>query len=106
MSETPAKPPPALAIGGWMIGVMVEAEAGAPAVRQYYAVARPDRNRAEWAAVDQALILGAVATSPSGGNEPVEAVAPLQAATLKAMGLAPGQVRPLGPRWPRRWLAR
>jgi hypothetical protein len=95
-------PPPA----GWMIAVMVEAERGAAPVRQYYAVARPDRNRAEWAAVDLALTLGAVATSPSGGNEPVEAVAPLTAGTCTAMGLAAGQVRALGPRWPRRWLVK
>lgn len=95
-------PPPT----GWMIAVMVEAERGAAAVRQYFAVAKPDRNRAEWAAVDLALSLGAVATSPSGGNEPVEAVAPLSAGTCKAMGLATGQVRALGPRWPRRWLVR
>lgn len=85
---------------------MVEAERGAVAVRQFFAVARVDRNRAEWAAVDRALTLGAVATSPSGGAEPVEAVAPLTAGTLKAMGMADGQIRDLGPRWPRRWLAR
>jgi hypothetical protein len=87
-----------------MIGVMVEAGRDAAPVRQYFAVARDDRNRAEWAAVDSALALGAVATSPSGGNEPVEAVAPLSAGTCKAMGLGAGQVRALGPRWPRRWL--
>jgi hypothetical protein len=89
-----------------MIGVMVEPERGAAPVRQFFAVGRVDRNRAEWAAVDLALASGAVATSPSGGAEPVEAVAPLSAAVCKAMGLVEGQVRALGPRWPRRWLPR
>jgi hypothetical protein len=91
---------------GWIIGVMLETERGAAPVRHYYAVGRPDRNRAEWAAVDSALPLGAVAPSPYGGHEPVEAVAPLSPGIMKAMGLADGQVRALGPRWPRRWLAR
>ena len=90
---------------GWMIGVMVELERGAAPVRHYYAVGRADRNRAEWAAVDSALQLGGqVATSPSGGSEPVEAVAPLSPDVARVMGLGDGQVRALGPRWPRRWI--
>jgi len=89
-----------------MIAVMVEAERDAGPERRYFAVARPDRNRAEWAAIDCALALGGVAASPRGGDEPVEAVAPLTTATLKAQGLSDGQIRALGPRWPRRWLAR
>lgn len=89
---------------GWMIGVMVELERGAAPVRHYFAVGRPDRNRAEWAAVDAALPLGPVATSPHGGHEPVEAVAALSPDTARAMGLKDGQVKVLGPRWPRRWV--
>lgn len=89
---------------GWMVGVMVELERGAAPVRHYFAVGRPDRNRAEWAAVDSALALGQVATSPYRGAEPVETLAPLTADVARAMGLAEGQVKPLGPRWPRRWI--
>jgi hypothetical protein len=89
---------------GWMIGVMVELEPGAAPVRCYFAVGRPDRNRAEWAAVDAALPLGPVATSPHGGNEPVEALAPLSPDVARVMGLKDGEVKALGSRWPRRWI--
>ena len=105
MNQMSPPPPPVPPPAGWMIGVMIEAD-GAPAQRHYFAVSKPDRNRAEWAAVDQALTTGTVATSPSGGSEPVEAVAPLTAATFKAMGMGQGQVRALGSRWPRRWMVR
>ena len=89
----------------WMVGVMLElADEPAP-VRHFYAVGHEDRNRAEWAAVDQALTLGAVATSPVGGVEPVEAFARLSPRVVKRMGLREGAVRPLGALWPRRWLA-
>lgn len=90
--------------GGWMIGVLVDM-AGEPApVRHFFAVAKPDRARAEWAAVDRASDAGAISVSPSGGQEPVEALALISAATLAAMGLADGETRALGRRWPRRWI--
>ena len=87
-----------------MIAVMVELPDGGAAVRHFYAVAKPDQGRAEWAAVDCATAVGLVATSPVGGVEPVAAVAALSPALVKQIGLADGQVRALGPRWPRRWL--
>ena len=89
---------------GWMVGVLVEI-GGAPAVRHFYAVARDDRARAEWAAADQALKDGAIATSPHAGMEPIEAIGPLSTRALHALGLAPGQTKALGWKPPRRWLA-
>lgn len=74
-------------------------------VRHFYAVGHDDQARAEWAAVDQALAAGAVATSPIGGVEPVQAFARLSPRVVKRMGLSPGRVQPLGRLWPRRWLA-
>ncbi len=99
------EPPAPLGPTGWMIGVMV-AVGGAAPVRHYYAVAQADRARAEWAAVDLAVALGEVASSPVGGQEPVQAVGPLSADRLKANSLAEGQVRALGWKWPRSWLTR
>ena len=84
---------------------MLEMDGEPAPVRHFYAVGHDDRNRAEWAAVDQALSQGAVATSPVGGVEPVEAFARLSPKVIKRMGLRDGVVRPLGPLWPRRWLA-
>lgn len=89
----------------WMVGVMVELEDEPGPVRHFYAVGHEDRSRAEWAAIDQALAIGAVATSPVGGVEPVEAFAKLTPRVIKRMALAPGRVQPLGRVWPRRWLA-
>ena len=89
----------------WMVGIMLELADEPQPVRHFFAVGHEDRNRAEWAAVDQALTLGAVATSPVGGVEPVEAFARLTPRVVKRMGLAEGRVRPLGRLWPRRWLA-
>lgn len=89
----------------WMVGVMVETADEPAPVRHYYAVGHEDRNRAEWAAVDEALKVGAVATSPVAGVEPVEAFAKLTPKVVKRMALRDGAVRPLGPLWPRRWLA-
>jgi hypothetical protein len=89
----------------WMVGVMLELPEAAAPVRHFYAVGQEDRSRAEWAAIDQALSLGAVATSPFAGVEPVEAFAKLSPRVVKRMGLGEGAVRPLGPLWPRRWLA-
>jgi hypothetical protein len=89
----------------WMVGVMLEVDGEPAPVRHFYAVGHEDRSRAEWAAVDQALTVGAVATSPIGGVEPVEAFARLSPKVVKRMALRDGAVRPLGPLWPRRWLA-
>ena len=89
---------------GWMIAVLVEAPDAAAPVRHFYAVAKPDQGRAEWAAVDCATAAGPVAASPYRGMEPVEAIAPLAAPTVRQMGLAAGGTRALGARWPRRWL--
>ncbi|HSV01603.1 MAG TPA: hypothetical protein VLI41_00230 [Phenylobacterium sp.] len=88
-----------------MVGVMLELAEEPRPVRHFYAVGHEDRSRAEWAAIDEALILGAVATSPVDGVEPVEAFARLTPGTIRRMGLAPGRVHPLGRLWPRRWLA-
>jgi hypothetical protein len=91
--------------GGWLIGVMVE-EPGAPAaVRHYYAVGQDEQARAEWKAVDQALRLGAVAASPVGGLEPVAAIRRIPPQRMTALGLVAGEVRALGWKHPRRWLA-
>ena len=91
---------------GWMIGVLVETPGEPLPLRRYYAVAKDDRAQAEWAAVDRALILGRIATSPVGGVEPVETVGPLAPRMAASQALRPGMVRDLGFQWPRRWLAR
>ncbi len=59
---------------GWLIGVMVELDDEPVALRHFFAVGHEDRARAEWKAVDQALLIGRVAVSPVGGLEPVHAV--------------------------------
>ena len=88
----------------WMIGVMVKlADEPAP-LRHFFAVGFEDRAKAEWRAVDQALLIGPVAESPVGGLEPVHAVSELSPRAVKMLGLKPGEVRPLGWRWPRRWI--
>lgn len=89
---------------GWLIGVLVTAEDDPSPARLHFAVGKPDQQRAEWAAVDAALGRGVVATSPVAGEEPVLAVAPIQPGLARIMGLASGEVRPLGRRLPRRWL--
>jgi len=89
--------------GGWLIGVMVEVAGETGARRHYYVVGYPDRERAEWRAIDGALLLGRVASSPVGGLEPVHAIAELSAHAVRDLGLKPGEVRSLGWRWPRRW---
>jgi hypothetical protein len=99
MSEHEAATAPA----GWVVGVMLS-QAGAPAQRWYWAIGHADRAKAEWTAVDWALRAGEVATSPIDGAEPVEALRPLPRARMAALGLAAGEVRELGWRYPRRWL--
>jgi hypothetical protein len=88
---------------GWMIGVMLSAD-GQPMQRHYYAVGHADRAKAEWTAVDHAVRAGEVATSPIAGDEPVAALQPLTRARMATLGLASGEVRELGWRYPRRWL--
>ncbi len=75
-------------------------------VRHFFAVAQPDQARAEWAAADLAMTRAAIATSPKDGVEPVEAVGGLTGRSLALLGLGAGQIRGLGPSWPRRWLSR
>jgi hypothetical protein len=94
----------ARAPAGWVIGVMVQTP-GEPMQRCYYAVGQPDRSRAEWTAVDCAVSAGEVATSPVSGAEPVEALKALTRPRMAMLGLAHGEVRELGWRYPRRWLA-
>jgi hypothetical protein len=90
---------------GWLIGVLVETPEEPAPLRRYYAVAKPDRAQAEWAAVDQAMSVGRIANSPLGGVEPVQAEGELPARLLAAQGVKPGMVRDLGFRTPRRWLS-
>jgi hypothetical protein len=89
---------------GWMIGVMVELAGEPVALRHFFAVGHEDRAKAEWRAIDQALLIGKVATSPVGGLEPVHMVSELTPHTVGRLALKPGEVRALGWRWPRRWL--
>lgn len=90
--------------GGWLVAIMVQ-EHGEPFRRHYYAIGHEDQAQAEWAAVDRALGIGQVAASPVGGAEPVEAMRPLTVQKMGELGLGRGEVRELGWRWPRRWLA-
>lgn len=100
MSESEAvKTAPA----GWVVGVMLAA-GDLPMQRHYYAVGHADRAKAEWTAIDWAIRAGEVAPSPVAGSEPVEALRPLTRARMGMLGLAPGEVRELGWRYPRRWL--
>jgi hypothetical protein len=100
MSESEAvKSAPA----GWVVGVMLAA-GDLPMQRHYYAVGHADRAKAEWTAIDWAIRAGEVAPSPVAGSEPVEALRPLTRARMGVLGLAPGEVRELGWRYPRRWL--
>lgn len=87
------------------MAVMVETQDRAGPVRHYYAVGCEEQSRAEWTAVDLALQVGHVATSPVGGAEPVETLKRIPAQRMRALGLAPGQVRALGWKHPRLWLA-
>jgi hypothetical protein len=87
----------------WMIGVMVELAGEPKPLRHFFAVGCEDRARAEWVAVDKALLIGRVAVSPVDGYEPVQAVGELTAPTVKAFALRAGEVRPLGWKQPRRW---
>jgi hypothetical protein len=87
-----------------MIGVLMEGAPGRAPARQFFAVAEPDRARAEWAAADRAMLLGAIASSPHQGHEPVDAVGELDERAIQLLGLGAGQIKALGDKWPRRWL--
>ena len=90
--------------GGWLIGVLIEI-AGEPApLRHYFAVGHEEQAKSEWTAIDWAGRTGRVASSPVGGQEPVQAIRALTPARMKMLGLAQGEVRELGWRHPRRWL--
>jgi hypothetical protein len=90
--------------GGWLIGVLVQVTGEPAPLRHFYAVGHADQAKCEWTALDWAGRAGRVATSPLGGQEPVEAIRALSPAKMKILGLAPGEVRELGWRHPRRWL--
>ena len=51
------------------------------------------------------MLIGQVASSPVQGLEPVHVIGALNPRTVKSLGLKPGEVRALGWKWPRRWLA-
>jgi hypothetical protein len=92
-------------MGGWLVGVLLEL-AGEPApLLHYFAVGHADQGKCEWTAVDHAGRQGHVASGPVGGQEPVRAIRSLTPAKMKTLGLAPGEVRALGWRHPRRWLS-
>ncbi len=90
---------------GWVIGVMVELADEPDPVRHHYAVGHEDRAKAEWTALDAALELGHIATSPVRGMEPVQMLAQLTPSRMKLLGLLPREVRALGRKLPRRWLS-
>jgi len=90
--------------GGWLIGVLVEVAGEPKPLLHYFAVGHADQAKSEWTAVDYAGRAGRVATSPVAGQEPVQAIRALTPAKMKTLGLAPGEVRELGWRHPRRWL--
>jgi hypothetical protein len=94
-----------IAGSGWLIGVLIEVDGEPAPVRHFFAVGHDDRAKAEWRAIDAALLVGRVAGSPVGGLEPVHMISELTAKTIRAVALRSGEVRSLGWRWPRRWIA-
>ena len=84
--------------------MLIEVEDEPSPQRRFFVVAQADRARAEWSAIDCAMLEGPVAASPAGGLEPVEAIQPLAASVLRSAGVAPGAAKALGARWPRRWI--
>jgi hypothetical protein len=90
--------------GGWLIGVLLEIAGEPKPLRHYFAVGHEEQAKSEWTAIDCAGRTGRVASSPIGGQEPVQAIRPLTPAKMKVLGLAQGEIRELGWRHPRRWL--
>lgn len=88
-----------------MIGVHVEVRGVPGSVRHFFAIGHADRAKAEWTAVDWAQKVGDVVSSPVRGDEPVQMLGSLTAPSMSRLGLRPGEVRELGVKWPRRWLA-
>ena len=88
-----------------MIGVMVTPPGEPAPLRHFFAVGHDDRAKAEWTAIDRAMLSGEVASSPVGGLEPVHVVSGLTANVVRSLALKPGEVRPLGWKWPRRWIS-
>lgn len=89
----------------WMIGVMVRPADEPKHLRHFFAVGHDDRHKAEWSAIDKAMLLGEVAESPIGGLEPVHMISELTPQTAASLALKPAEVRSLGWKWPRRWLS-
>lgn len=94
-----------LITGGWLIAVMTEGS-GKKLVQRYFAVGHPDQGKAEWTCVDRATQDGPLASSPSDGREPVQAVNPISLFAMKTYGLTAGEVKLLGEKPPRRWMTR
>ena len=90
---------------GWLVGVLVKLADQPMPVRHFWAVGLEDRAKAEWAAADRAILLGDIASSPYRGTEPVEVMTQLSRTSFSWSGLGSGEVRALGVKWPRRWLA-
>jgi len=90
---------------GWLIGVMVQVPGEPAPLVHYFAVGHQDQGKCEWTAVDLAREAGRIAESPVAGQEPVQALRALTLAKMRMLGLAPGQVRALGWKHPRRWLS-
>jgi len=63
--------------GGWLIGVLVEIAGEPKPLLHYFAVGHLDQGKCEWTAVDLASQAGRIASSPVGGQEPVEVIRPL-----------------------------
>ena len=49
---------------GWLIGVMVELAGEPVALRHFFAVGHADQAKAEWSAIDSALLIGKVFGQP------------------------------------------
>jgi hypothetical protein len=91
-------------MSGWLIGVLVQVPGEPAPLRHYFAVGHEDQAKCEWTAVDAAREAGRIAESAIRGQEPVAALRALTPARMKLLGLAPGQVRALGWKQPRRWM--
>ncbi len=58
----------------WLIGVIVELWDQPVALHHYFAVGDEDRAKAEWKAIDQALLIGHAAVSQVGDLKAVHAI--------------------------------
>jgi len=96
---------PKLKLAGWLVGVLVRLPGEAEPARHFWAVALADRNKAEWAAADRAMLIGDIASSPWRGIEPVEAIKAITPYAFDWSGLKDGEVMALGTKQPRRWLS-